>query len=85
MPPLSFDEQMVYVEKYFKERGFKSSKKRNVADLYTAVTGYGYKKVVGLMSLIKYGIQTKMAILQKVKWCKTRILKSIKEIISPLI
>lgn len=41
---LSFDEQMVYVEKYFKERGFKSSKKRNVADLYTAVTGYGYKK-----------------------------------------
>ncbi len=41
---LSFDEQMVFVEKYFKERGFKSSKKRNVADLYTAVTGYGYKK-----------------------------------------
>ncbi|HFG7559553.1 TPA: hypothetical protein ACGINT_003196 [Acinetobacter baumannii] len=41
---LSFDEQMVYVEKYFKERGFKSSKKRKVADLYTAVTGYGYKK-----------------------------------------
>lgn len=41
---LSFDEQMVYVEKYFKERGFKSSKKRDVADLYTAVTGYGYKK-----------------------------------------
>ncbi len=41
---LLFDEQMVYVEKYFKERGFKSSKKRNVADLYTAVTGYGYKK-----------------------------------------
>lgn len=41
---LSFDEQMVYVEKYFKDRGFKSSKKRDVADLYTAVTGYGYKK-----------------------------------------
>nr|WP_284078613.1 hypothetical protein [Acinetobacter nosocomialis] len=41
---LSFDEQMEYVEKYFKDRGFKSSRKRDVADLYTAVTGYGYKK-----------------------------------------
>lgn len=41
---LSFSEQMKYVEKYFKERGFNSKKQRNVADLYTAVTGWGYKK-----------------------------------------
>ncbi|WP_373865960.1 hypothetical protein [Acinetobacter bereziniae] len=41
---LSFAEQMKYVEKYFKERGFDGSKMRNVADLYTAVTGWGYKK-----------------------------------------
>ncbi len=41
---LSFSEQMKYVEKYFKERGFSDKKQRNVADLYTAVTGWGYKK-----------------------------------------
>lgn len=41
---LSFSEQMKYVERYFKERGFNGKKQRNVADLYTAVTGYGYKK-----------------------------------------
>lgn len=41
---LSFSEQMKYVEKYFKERGFNGKKQRDVADLYTAVTGYGYKK-----------------------------------------
>ena len=41
---LSFDEQMKYVEKYFKDRGFSANKKRDVADTYTAVTGYGYKK-----------------------------------------
>ena len=41
---LSFDEQMNYVEHYFKERGFDGKKMRNVADTYTAVTGYGYKK-----------------------------------------
>lgn len=41
---LSFSEQMKYVEQYFKERGFDGKKVRNVADTYTAVTGYGYKK-----------------------------------------
>ena len=41
---LSFDEQMNYVEKYFKERGFKAGQNRSVADAYTAVTGYGYRK-----------------------------------------
>lgn len=40
---LSFDEQMNYVEQYFKERGFKAGQNRDVADTYTAVTGYGYK------------------------------------------
>lgn len=41
---LSFDEQMHYVEKYFKARGFNKNRQRDVADLYTAVTGFGYKK-----------------------------------------
>lgn len=41
---LSFDEQMKYVEKYYKDRGFDGSKKRSLADAYTAVTGYGYKE-----------------------------------------
>ena len=41
---LSFDEQMQYVKKYFQERGFNGKKKRDVADTYTAVTGYGYKR-----------------------------------------
>ena len=40
---LSFEQQMVYVEKYFRDRGFSSNKKRDVADTYTAVTGYGYR------------------------------------------
>lgn len=42
---LSFDEQMSYVERYFKERGFNGKKMRDVADTYTAVTGYGYRDV----------------------------------------
>lgn len=41
---LSFDEQMKYVERYFKERGFDGKRKRDVADTYTAVAGYGYRK-----------------------------------------
>ena len=41
---LSFDEEMKYVERYFKERGFDGKRKRDVADTYTAVTGYGYKE-----------------------------------------
>ena len=40
---LSFDQQMHYVEKYFKDRNFKAGKHQDVANLYTAVTGYGYK------------------------------------------
>lgn len=41
---LSFDEQMQYVEKYYKDRGFDGSRKRSLADAYTAVAGYGYKE-----------------------------------------
>ena len=41
---LSFDEQMKYVERYFTERGFKAGGNHNIADLYTAVTGYGYRR-----------------------------------------
>ena len=41
---MSFDEQMNYVQKYFEKRGFRGNKKRDIGDLYTAVTGSGYRK-----------------------------------------
>lgn len=41
---LSFDKQMEYVERYFKDRGFRADKKQDVASTYTAVTGYGYRR-----------------------------------------
>lgn len=41
---LSFEEQMKYVERYFRERGFSANSPKGVAELYGAVTGYGYKK-----------------------------------------
>lgn len=41
---MSFDEQMLYVEKYFKQRGFKKGKAQTLGDVYGAVTGYGYKR-----------------------------------------
>lgn len=41
---LSFEEQMKYVERYFVERGFSANSPKGVADLYGAVTGYGYKR-----------------------------------------
>lgn len=41
---MSFDEQMLYVEKYFKQRGFQKGKSQTLGDVYGAVTGYGYKK-----------------------------------------
>lgn len=41
---LGFDDQMQYVEKYFKERGFKKGGQYTTGDVYGAVTGYGYKK-----------------------------------------
>lgn len=36
---MSFDQQIVYVERYFKNRGFRSDKPQGLADVYTAVTG----------------------------------------------
>lgn len=41
---LSFAEQMKYVERYFKELRFSANRKAGVADVYTAVTGFGYRK-----------------------------------------
>ena len=35
---------MKYVERYFKERGFRADRKRDVADTYTAVTEYRYRR-----------------------------------------
>ncbi|WP_173912973.1 M23 family metallopeptidase [Acinetobacter sp. Marseille-Q1618] len=36
---LSFTQQMVYVEKYFKDRGFKESKQSSLAQIYAAIMG----------------------------------------------
>lgn len=44
---MSFDQQMVYVEKYFKARGFKPGKPQTLGDVYTAVTGC-YNKPPGV-------------------------------------
>lgn len=62
---LSFDEQMKYVEKYFKDRGFSANKKRDVADTYTAVTGYGYKKGTDAYELNKVWDSNKNSVVEK--------------------
>ena len=62
---LSFDEQMKYVEKYFKDRGFSANKKRDVADTYTAVTGYGYKKGTDAYDLNKVWDSNKNGVVEK--------------------
>lgn len=45
---LSFDQQMQYVERYFKERSSRfragNESKNTTGDVYGAVTGYGYKR-----------------------------------------
>ena len=41
---LPFEKQMEFVERYFKDRGFRADKATNIANLYTAVSGYGYRK-----------------------------------------
>ena len=44
---LSFDRQMDYVERYFRERGFRSDKEQDLASVYNAVTGVpkgGYRE-----------------------------------------
>lgn len=66
---LSFDEQMNYVEKYFKERSnrFKSGNehKNTVGDVYGAVTGYGYKKGSDAYELNKVWDSNKNGIIEK--------------------
>jgi len=41
---MTFDEQMVYVEKYLKKRGIGKNGKTSLPDIYDAVLGSGYKK-----------------------------------------
>jgi len=41
---LSFDDQILYFEKYLKERGIGKNGKTSLPDMYDAVLGYGYKK-----------------------------------------
>lgn len=62
---LPFDDQMQYVERYFKERGFDGSRKRDVADAYTAVTGYGYRKGSDEYELNKVWDTNKNGIIEK--------------------
>lgn len=73
---LSFKEQMVYVEKYFKERGFNSKKQRNVADLYTAVTGWGYKKGSSAYELNKVWDSNKDGFIDKGEMVQNKAFKS---------
>lgn len=62
---LSFDEQMVYVEKYFKDRGFKSGKSQTTGDVYGAVTGYGYKRGSQAYNLNKVWDSNKNGVIEK--------------------
>lgn len=62
---LSFDEQMVYVEKYFKDRGFKSGKSQTTGDVYGAVTGYGYKRGSQEYNLNKVWDSNKNGVIEK--------------------
>lgn len=62
---LSFDEQMVYVEKYFKDRGFKAGKSQTTGDVYGAVTGYGYKRGSQAYNLNKVWDSNKNGVIEK--------------------
>jgi len=66
---LPFDEQMKYVEKYFKDRDkrFRSGNESNntVGDVYGAVTGYGYKKGSKAYELNKVWDSNKNGIIEK--------------------
>jgi hypothetical protein len=66
---LSFDEQMKYVERYFKERSgrFKSGNEsaNTTGDVYGAVTGYGYKKGSAAYNLNKVWDSNKNGIIEK--------------------
>lgn len=66
---LSFDEQMKYVEKYFLDRSSRfragNEAKNTVADVYGAVTGYGYKKGSREYELNKVWDSNKNGIIEK--------------------
>lgn len=66
---LSFDEQMKYVEKYFKERSsnFRAGNegKNTVGDVYGAVTGWGYKEGTKAYELNKVWDSNKNGIIEK--------------------
>lgn len=62
---LSFDEQMKYVEKYFKDRGFKQGRNYTTGDVYGAVTGYGYKKGTEAYELNKVWDSNKNGVVEK--------------------
>ncbi|WVH13560.1 tape measure protein [Acinetobacter phage vB_AbaM_fThrA] len=66
---LSFDEQMKYVEKYFKDRSSRfragNEAKNTTGDVYGAVTGYGYKKGSREYELNKVWDSNKNGIIEK--------------------
>lgn len=62
---LSFAEQMKYVERYFKDRQFSANKKVGVADVYSAVTGWGYKKGSKEYELNKVWDSNKNGVIEK--------------------
>lgn len=62
---LSFAEQMKYVEKYFRANGFTAGKKVGVADVYSAVTGWGHKKGTQAYELNKVWDSNKNGVVEK--------------------
>lgn len=66
---LSFDEQMNYVERYFKERGsnFRAGNegRNSVGDVYGAVTGWGYKEGSKAYDLNRVWDSNKNGIIEK--------------------
>ncbi len=66
---LSFDEQMKYVEKYFRDRSSRfragNEAKNTTGDVYGAVTGYGYKKGSREYNLNKVWDSNKNGIIEK--------------------
>jgi len=66
---LSFDQQMQYVERYFKERSSRfragNESKNTTGDVYGAVTGYGYKRGSREYELNKVWDSNKNGIIEK--------------------
>lgn len=66
---LSFDQQMNYVEKYFKERSTRfragNESQNTVGDVYGAVTGYGYKRGTQAYELNKVWDSNKNGVVEK--------------------